>query len=461
MSATSGITQITCKTSGAWAAHLEPWGSENYPSGGANRSVWNSVDIRIGSGIAYVPILSNPKNHIGWPEVARTDVKKQIYNLRTLIWQVKGKITGQTLLPMPMGIEDILQPENLSPTNPKTLELKSNIEKIVIKWATQINEILNEEFTKKTGPPIPEQSELNYWSMRLNNMESLYQQLKDPRVTSMRTFLEEMESPYSEYFTNLIKHVAASLLETRDINLYLKPLEYNFRDVEACEFKDLSLKLKTLLHCACLMWANSKYYNLERMIALLQEITNLLISQTWEKWRNVTLRNIPLDKAIYYYSSQSVKHINPSTLFEADIEEIKARLLEVPPVLENYQDTFRYFKEKVENYFKGPSEPVLWTFHEKLVFDRIHKFEKRLKEVESLFDVAQDYLKLERIEMASLKARSLLNMTLDIYEEFNRAYQYFAEVPYEILSPDETQFTNDLEDFFMKVTYFYFENIEY
>ncbi|XP_076381799.1 dynein beta chain, ciliary-like [Megalopta genalis] len=358
---------------------------------------------------------------------------------------VKGKITGQTLLPMPMGIEDILQPENLSPTNPKTLDLKNNIEKIVIKWATQINEILNEEFTKRTGPPIPEQSELNYWSMRLKNMESLYQQLKDPRVVSMRMFLEQMESPYSEYFTNLVKHVAAfssdyycrtsfsisALLETRDINLYLKPLEHNFRDVESCEFKDLSVKLKTLLHCACLMWANAKYYTLERMIALLQEISNLLISQ-------------------------SVKHINPSTLFEADIDENKAKIVEVAPVLENYQDTFRYFKEKVEIYFKGPSDPVLWTFHEKLVFDRIHKFEKRLKEVESLFDVAQDYLKLERIEMSGLKARSLLNMTLEIYEEFNRAYQYFAEAPYEILSPDETQFTNDLEDFFTKVTYFYF-----
>ncbi|XP_029037787.2 dynein beta chain, ciliary-like [Osmia bicornis bicornis] len=37
---------------------------------------------------AYVPILSNPKNHVGWPEVVRKDVKKQVYNLRSLIWQV-------------------------------------------------------------------------------------------------------------------------------------------------------------------------------------------------------------------------------------------------------------------------------------------------------------------------------------------------------------------------------------
>ncbi|XP_031848127.1 dynein beta chain, ciliary [Nomia melanderi] len=378
---------------------------------------------------AYVPILSNPRNHVGWPEVARADVKQQIYNLRSIIWQVKGKITGQTLLPMPMDIQDILEREHLSPIDAKTLELKSNIEKIVIKWATQINEILNEEFTKKNGSPVPEQSELNYWNMRLKNMESLYRQLKDPRVVSMGIFLEQMESPYAEYFKNLIKNVAASLLETRDINLYLKPLEFYFREIESSEFKDLGIKLKSLLHCACLMWSNSKYYTLERMIALLREISNLLISQ-------------------------SVKYINPSTLFEGDIEENKAKISEVIPLLDFYQDTFRMFKEKIENYFKGPVEPVPWAFHEKLVFDRIQKFEKRLKEIQSLFDVVLDYLKLERIEMAGLKARSLLNMIIEIYEEFMKLYQSFGDVTYEALSPDETQFTRDLEKFFVKVEEF-------
>lgn len=96
---------------------------------------------------AYVPMLSNPKNHVGWPEVVRKDVKKQVYNLRTLIWQVRGKITGKTLLPMPMDIEEILDPKFYTDVDiSKQLKVKSNIEEIVVKWATQINEILNEEF---------------------------------------------------------------------------------------------------------------------------------------------------------------------------------------------------------------------------------------------------------------------------------------------------------------------------
>ncbi|KOC63491.1 Dynein beta chain, ciliary [Habropoda laboriosa] len=372
---------------------------------------------------AYVPILSNPKNHVGWPEVVCKDVKKQVYDLRSLIWQVKGKITGQTLLPMPMGIEEILNQQfNSKIDSSKQLQLKNNIEEIVIKWATQINEILNEEFSKssKSDKEIPV-TEIEYWNMRLKNMESLYRQLKDPKVMQIEVFLEKVESPYSAYFKNLVKNVVGTLLQTRDIYLYLKPLESYFQDVESTEFKDIMSKLKTLIHCVCLMWSNSKYYSMERIIALLREISNLLISQ-------------------------AVKHINPSTLFEGDIEENKAKIAEVLPYLNSYQEMFRTFKEKIESYFKL-QEPVPWTFHEKLVFARIQMFEQRLKEIESLFNIVQDYLKLERIEMSGLKAKSLLSMTTDIYEEFLKLYQQFAEVPYEVLMPEETQFTEDLNAF--------------
>ncbi|CAK9799022.1 Dynein beta chain, ciliary [Anthophora plagiata] len=379
---------------------------------------------------AYVPILSNPQNHIGWPEIVRKDVKKQVYDLRSLIWQVKGKITGQTLLPMPMGIEEIINQQFVSKLDStKQLQLKNNIEEIVIKWAIQINEILNEEYSKFSKDdkqqPI---TELEYWSMKLKNMESLYRQLKDPKVMQIEVFLERMESPYSAYFKNLVKNVVGTLLQTRDIYLYLKPLESYFHDVESTEFKDIMSKLKVLIHCVCLMWSTSKYYTMERIIALLREISDLLIAQ-------------------------AVKHINPSTLFEGDIEENKAKIAEVIPHLNSYQEMYRSFQEKIESYFKL-QEPVPWTFHEKLVFARIQMFEQRLREIESLFDIVQDYLKLERIEMTGLKAKSLLSMTNDIYEEFLKLYRQFSEVPYEVLTPEETQFTEDLNEFSAMVKQF-------
>lgn len=47
--------------------------------------------------------------------------------------------------------------------------------------------------------------------MRLKNMESIYLQLKNPKIVKMDVFLQQMASPYSEYFKNLIKNVAASV----------------------------------------------------------------------------------------------------------------------------------------------------------------------------------------------------------------------------------------------------------
>lgn len=48
---------------------------------------------------------------------------------------------------MPMDIEEILDPKFYTDVDiSKQLKVKSNIEEIVVKWATQINEILNEEF---------------------------------------------------------------------------------------------------------------------------------------------------------------------------------------------------------------------------------------------------------------------------------------------------------------------------
>ncbi|XP_076387377.1 dynein beta chain, ciliary-like [Megachile rotundata] len=379
---------------------------------------------------AYVPILSNPRNHVGWPEVVRKDTTKQVYDLRSLIWQVKGKITGQSLLPLPMGIEEILREGFASQPDSLKLQLKSNIEEIVTKWSSQINEILNVEFSEFSngGDQLPE-AELDYWNTRLKNMESLYRQLKDPKVVKMDEFLSETESPYSKYFKDLIKNVAATLLETRDIFLYLKPLDANFQEISNAEFKELASKFKILLHCVCLAWANSKYYPSERIITLLREVSNLLIAQI-------------------------SKHINPSTLFEGDIEENKVKIDEAIPFLDFYQDTFRMFKDRIETYFKSPIEPVPWTFHEKLVLERVQSFRARLREIKMLFDIAQDYLKLERIEIAGLKGKSLRSMVDEIYEEFKKLYDQFGELTEFVLIPEDPQFTEVLGTFLEKVEQF-------
>lgn len=54
--------------------------------------------------------------------------------------------------------------------------------------------------------------------------------------------------------------------------------------------------------------------------------------------------------------------------------------------------------------------------------------------------------------MFGLKAKSLLSMINNIYEEFIKLYQQFGDVPYEVLMPEEEQFTADLNEFFASVS---------
>lgn len=50
---------------------------------------------------------------------------------------------------MPLGIENLLNEQlDSEKDTSKKLRLKNNVEEIIIKWATQINEILNTEFSK-------------------------------------------------------------------------------------------------------------------------------------------------------------------------------------------------------------------------------------------------------------------------------------------------------------------------
>lgn len=68
-----------------------------------------------------------------------------------------------------------------------------------------------------------------------------------------------------------------------------------------------------------------------------------------------------------------------------------------------------------------------------------------------MFETAQEYFKLERTELAGLKGRTLCARIYDIYEEFVKAYNEFAELQYDILMPEETRFTDHVASFLAKV----------
>lgn len=66
-----------------------------------------------------------------------------------------------------------------------------------------------------------------------------------------------------------------------------------------------------------------------------------------------------------------------------------------------------------------------------------------------LFETAQEYFKLERMEFASLKKKTLCE---HIHKKFVKIYNEFAELEYDILIPEEIRFTDHVISFLAKVT---------
>lgn len=95
----------------------------------------------------FVPLLAFKENYKLWPKMVGQDVQKQIHSLKSTVHQVKGQVSGETILAMPVGVEEIIKISLEITENPKMnidLYLKSAIESVVIKWATQINDVIKE-----------------------------------------------------------------------------------------------------------------------------------------------------------------------------------------------------------------------------------------------------------------------------------------------------------------------------
>uniref|UniRef100_A0A672V8T9 Dynein axonemal heavy chain 17 n=1 Tax=Strigops habroptila TaxID=2489341 RepID=A0A672V8T9_STRHB len=233
-----------------------------------------------------VPILTNQKNHQGWPRVVSQDLIRHVHNLKSTVFKVVGQVKGKTLLPLPAGsegIEDIdLENEKCSPDSLIDKSLVYATESSIIDWSYQIQEALKKESSEpllQGRNPNPK-VELEFWKNRCEDLECIYNQLRTKKVRNMIEVLKRVESSYVPAFNTMLMDVEAALAEAQDIHLHLMPLKRHLEDIERVEFSEVKPFLVPLLHVVCLIWVTSKHYNVPaRIVVLLQEICNLLIQR--------------------------------------------------------------------------------------------------------------------------------------------------------------------------------------
>lgn len=188
----------------------------------------------------FVPLLSNEENYDDWPEIVAQDVQKQVHNLKSTVYQVKGQVNGETILAMPVGVDKIVKvAAELQETKKCTIDLylKGAIEGVVIKWVIQVNDVYSETPSNAFNGgqnPLPNVGkmmqlidsplintfptktifsphylcvELAFWNNRLRNFTQIYKQLRNERIRSMALILEATDSAYFPCFSTMFKNV--------------------------------------------------------------------------------------------------------------------------------------------------------------------------------------------------------------------------------------------------------------
>ncbi|XP_018327462.1 dynein beta chain, ciliary [Agrilus planipennis] len=377
-----------------------------------------------------VPLLLNETNHKGWPKLISRDVEKHIHNLKSSVSQVRGQVNGQTVLPMPIGIEKVEEEERkiLKESNSETFDLymKSAIEGVIIKWASQVNDIVNcgVHSGNSSSPELGPAAELHFWDLRLKNLQYIYDQLREKRVKSMATILEKSDSAYYNCFQNLFKSVIMSLAEAQDVNIYLKPLQKYVVLLEETDFCEYSSLFPPLMTTVCLVWANSMYYDQSRIITLLKQISNLLI----EKAR---------------------QYLDPTTLFHSDIDEASQRVKIVVDIMKSFIEVFTTFKKNIHRFAKDGDRQ--WNFHRNAVFSRLNIFLSRLDTVQWFFNTVIEFTKLEKVEIGGTRGKTLSGRVADVLNEFQQYFLAFSSKAQEILNPDDNSFEAEFEEFKVKI----------
>uniref|UniRef100_A0A670JQ67 Dynein axonemal heavy chain 11 n=1 Tax=Podarcis muralis TaxID=64176 RepID=A0A670JQ67_PODMU len=366
-----------------------------------------------------LPILSNKKNYETWPHVVSLDMERHVERMKNKAYVMTGAMSGRTLLPIPTVARETELQDSF------TRSVLHAIESMVIKWSHQIQDTVgrNSAETLLHGFHSDPQVELKFWEERKDNLLCIYDQLKSPIVQKMIRILKVKMSSYYPTFQDIYKEVENALIEAQDIELYLRPLQRHIQHLQDTEFPKIHILIPPLLHTICLIWSHSKFYNTPaRIISLLQEFCNLLISQ-------------------------AISYLSPEDIMKRETEETLEQVQEALHTLRSFKDNFFIQREKITTYFANSEEVKPWDFQPNMVFLRFNMFLNRLEKIEDIFVTTLEFEKLEKLEFGGIKGKILNDQICKLNEEFMKSCNIFKEQTYDPLDYNNVEFEEDYVDF--------------
>mmetsp|Transcript_25005 Transcript_25005/g.85566 ORF Transcript_25005/g.85566 Transcript_25005/m.85566 type:complete len:4525 (+) Transcript_25005:136-13710(+) len=362
----------------------------------------------------FLPLLCNPRNQTGWPEVISKEVTENLHNFIANVYVTIGQTKGKTLLP---------PPPTESRDGGQGMRDKDRIhvlETAVTTWTKQIKGVLKQDADQalKDGDNPGPLVELEFWTSKANNLNAIHEQLCGKKVRKVVKLLIYAKSTYVPSFNRLCRDVALARVEANDNVRFLKPLTKYFEKLAtADEFPALVELFKPVMHIILLIWNKSQYYNTaSRLVVLMREICNDLIMQ-------------------------ACKYVEGRALFEMEPQEAVDKLkatLKICGMFKQY-----YFDYKA----KTASDENPWRFQNSALFARLDSFLERCHDILDLSQTVLQFNKLERVEVGGTKGKTLTTSVRQIYADFDTAVQKFHTVQYDIMDVETKQFDDDFYEF--------------
>ncbi|XP_021550173.1 LOW QUALITY PROTEIN: dynein axonemal heavy chain 9 [Neomonachus schauinslandi] len=377
-----------------------------------------------------IPVLANEKNHLDWPHVVCQDVQRHAHSLQGDLLVLLEQLKGKTLLPLPVGAEQLELVASQSETG---LDCDKSIiyalESAVIQWSRQVQLVLKRESSQslQQGESPTPKAELEFWKSRSEDLDYIYNQLRAIKVRGTARLLDKLQSSYFPAFQAMFRDVRAALTEARDIRTHLMPLSRHLELLESLEFPEVKPRLCPLLHVVCLIWATCESYRTPgRLTILLQEICNLLIQQ-------------------------ASNYLCPEGLLRSEVEESQRKLHVAVDTLSFFKQGFQDRREHLRAYFKENQEVRQWDFQSSLVFERLDGFLGRLLMVQDLLKTALDFHQLGKLEFSGIRGNALSQQVQQMYDGFQEMYRVFSESSCDCLDPQSMEFENDVCEFNRRV----------
>eukprot|EP00924_Labyrinthula_sp_SR-Ha-C_P014301 snap_masked-scaffold_20-processed-gene-1.2-mRNA-1 protein AED:1.00 eAED:1.00 QI:0/-1/0/0/-1/1/1/0/1510 len=317
-----------------------------------------------------------------------------------LSWYSGNKETAPAL-PLPVIVFSTSPLEK----NKRNIEL---CEDTLVTWTQQIKAVLfsnQSEFILKNSLSTPS-DELRFWRRKLNDCNSLLEQLQKQEVRNILNFLDVSNSPQCAPFSKICKElnqVKASVLE--GVQFLEKLMPYvTIMEKEIC-LDNLSSHFKPILYCVFLIWKNSKFFNrTEYLVNLIQEICNVIISQCRKHLSNFDLSSLFVDEGkctLWYSRIKAV--LKCGGLFKSFYFEFKAK-------------SHSEFSEKA------------WKAQNQVVFSFLDAFLERNHDLLDLVSTVLQFTKLKCTVVGGVKGKKYTKALRLALDEFRTALSQLCKM---------------------------------